>query len=125
MSSSAHLLVMQGEGLNQGLCLPGELHPLSFTPTHSLTSHTAILTFTAVFPSIIFINYLGISYNVPWLYSFPILSRSTLVPQPKGKEGGGGGGRERGEEEKEHPLNLICVAHVLIGTWSNSQWPAP
>lgn len=109
MSRIAHLFLMQREGGTEPracVCQTGspsaELHPA----THFLTWP---LDFTVFFPNIIL---LIISDNVPWLHLFPILL--TLVSQPKKKR----------KEKTKHPLNLICVAHILIGAWSNSQRPA-
>lgn len=66
-----------------------------------------------LFTQHIFINYLGMSYNVTWSHSLPIPPMSTLLPLSPPKK-----------EKKIKKPCLICVFHLLTGALPNSQWPA-
>lgn len=63
------------------------------------------------FPALIFINYLGISYDAPHHTCLPfLLSNPPIKKKKKGKG---------------KTPSSICIAHILIGAWSTSHWPAP
>ena len=64
---------------------------------------------------------------------FPVLPgpNSLLWPSPTSKEEEVEEEEEEDEEEGwrwwggEGKGRSICIAHVLIGAWTNTQWPAP